>query len=260
VTLTATGLSCPALTGGSSVTAADGTATFSNLTFTGSAGTCTLTASSPVVPGYPDATKAPFAVYSGGDLDCTNDLGNYSTSAGTGTGAFDGPLDPGADKAYVGDPLSWGLRRYTNLGGGCSALVNYSLTTGSDAGKPFTYLAYDKGIPPQSGNFKYVIVFPAQTMTPWPELRPDVAWLVDGLGQPIYVQSLACLSDNPLLDPSQVMPIIPDVPPYTGNANYPPNTQAKMCIAQVGWTPLGGGQVQFWVKVIDQADGWVKTP
>jgi len=267
VTLTAavpamapTGTTCPVLgptVGSQTANTVSGSATFANLTFTGSPGTCALTAKA---TGYPDAILTPFVVYAGGDLDCTNSLGNYSTSAGTGTGAFDGPLDPAADQAYVGDPLSWGLRRYTNLGGGCSALVNYTLTTGLDAGKPFTYLAYDKGSPPQTGNFKYVIVFPAQPITPWPELRPLVAWVVDGLGQPIYVPGLACLSDNPLDAPALVMPLIPDFPDFPDNASYPHGSAAKMCIAQVGWTPLGGGLVQFWVKVIDQADGYVKTP
>jgi hypothetical protein len=38
-----------------------------------------------------------------------------------------------------------------------------------------------------------------------------------------------------------------------------------MCIAQVGWTPAVDSNnipigIQYWVKVIDQADGGVKFP
>ena len=197
----------------------------------------------------------------------SNGTGNYSTSAGTGTGQYNGPLDPAADQSYVGDPLSWGLRRYDNLGGGCTALVNYTLTTVLDAGngKPGTNMVYDKGSPPQAGNFKYVIVWPAQPITSWPDLRPEVAWVVVG-GVQQWVPGLACLSDNPLEDPAMVMPIIPSASPYT----YAPGQMAKMCIAQVGWTPLGltplgdppvmVNAIQFWTKVIDQSDGGVRQP
>jgi hypothetical protein len=276
VTLTATvpvgapdGTTCPVLgpmVGSQTAGTVSGSATFANLTFTGTAGTCTLTATA---TGYPPAVLTPFVVFAAGDLDCTNGTGSYSTSAGTGTGPFNGPLDPAADQAYVGDPLSWGLRRYNNLDGSCTALVNYTLTTGFDPGngKPATNLVYDKGSPPQAGNFKYVIVWPAQPITPWPELRPEVSWIsVGGVQQ--WIPGLACLSDNPLDGPALVMPTIPDIPPYSGNPvpEYQPfdamsqPQRARMCIAQVGWTPLGGGLVQFWTKVIDQSDGGVRQP
>ena len=258
VTLAATGATCPTLGPGAalSATTVSGSATFANLAFTGVAGTCTLTGKA---TGYPDAVLTPFVVYAAGDLNCNS--ANYPTSAGTGT--TNGPLDPDADAAYVGDPLSWGLRRYTNLNAvDCTGNpVNYTLTTGIDPGnsKPATNMTYDKGSPPQEGNFKYVIVWPSQPISAWPELRPEVAWVIIG-GVPQYVPGLACLSDNPLDPPSAIMPIIPNVPPFTGNADYPPGTAAKMCIAQVGWTPVGSGLVQFWTKVIDQSDGFVRQP
>ena len=258
VTLSATGATCPSLGPASALaaTTTGGSAPFLNLAFTGAAGTCTLTGKA---TGYPDAVLTPFVVYAAGDLNCNS--ASYPTSAGTG--ATDGPLDPDADAAFVGDPLSWGLRRYTNLNAvDCTGNpVNYTLTTGIDPGngKPATNMTYDKGNPPQEGNFKYVIVWPSQPISAWPELRPEVAWVIVG-GVPQYVPGLACLSDNPLNAPSAIMPNIPDVPPFTGNADYPPNTPAKMCIAQVGWTPVGGGLVQFWTKVIDQSDGFVRQP
>jgi hypothetical protein len=211
---------------------------------------------------------AGFTIYAAGNLDCNSD--NYSTSAGTGTGQTGGPLDPDADEAYVGDPLSWGLRRYGNLNPQGCAPVNYTLTTGLDPGngKPATNLAYDEGNPPQAGNFKYVVVWPAQPITSWPDLRPEVAWVVIG-GVPQWVPGLACLSDDMTLG-SAVMPTIPNEEPFisTPITDYqygvdPATSQlrkAKMCIAQVGWTPVGGGLVQFWTKVIDQSDGYVRQP
>ena len=32
-----------------------------------------------------------------------------------------------------------------------------------------------------------------------------------------------------------------------------------MCVAQHGWTAIGGGQIQYWTKIID-SDGFGKLP
>jgi hypothetical protein len=63
---------------------------------------------------------------------------------------------------------------------------------------------------------------------------------------------------------SAVMPLIPAGFEGGANPNYVPGQPARMCIAQVGWTPLPvdsvPGFIQYWVKVIDQSDGGVKFP
>jgi len=272
VTLTATGGStCSSLTGGTTTTNAVGSAIFSALQFTGSAATCTLTAK---VTGsnYPDATLTPFAVYASGNLACSTNS-DFPTSVQPGFG----PLDPEADQAYI--VTGWGLRRAGDLGGTtCPVPVNFTLTTGTDPSDsaPIASLVYDKLALPTGGNFKYVIVldprpYPADG---WPTLRPQVAWNNGGPPDyaavpPEYVDGLACLSDDNALLGSGVMPPIPNTPYWIGQTNpaytYAPNKYAKMCIAQVGWTPAVDAQnnpigIQWWVKVIDQSDGGVKFP
>jgi hypothetical protein len=61
------------------------------------------------------------------------------------------------------------------------------------------------------------------------------------------------LTDN-LNDPTHIMPPMPAdaAAPYAG-------TLVKMCIAEQGWS-LVNGQIQFWDRLIDQGDGWVKGP
>ena len=59
------------------------------------------------------------------------------------------------------------------------------------------------------------------------------------------------------------MPATPGAPfLFPDDANYPNGSPAKMCIAQVGWTPAfeQPGFIQYWVKVIDQSDSNVKFP
>jgi hypothetical protein len=33
-----------------------------------------------------------------------------------------------------------------------------------------------------------------------------------------------------------------------------------MCVAQEGWTSVGGGLLQHWSKIIDQSDGYIRLP
>jgi Divergent InlB B-repeat domain len=248
VTLDPTG--CPAFTGSLSTAAVNGVATF-GLTF-GAVGNCTLSAHATNYNA--PANPLSFVVFAVADPGCNTS--SFPTSMGPDQSA----LDPSADQAYL--TPGWGLRRFDDTTGApanpsCAPGVNFTLTTGTDPdGSPTASLVYDKASLPTGGNFKYVIVldprpYPADG---WPALHPLVAW---NTGTPDYVPGLACLSDDNETLGSAVMPTIP--PGFVVDPNYPIGSAAKMCIAQVGWTPVSGG-IQYWVKVIDQSDGGVKFP
>jgi len=119
----------------------------------------------------------------------------------------------------------------------------------------------------QHPTIEYVLSWDAVAVTPaWPTFQPNVAWLnQDGSptsqsGTPVFVPALVCLTDD-LTNPMGIMPIMPHVSPYSDppyNADGS-TVKAKMCIAEQGWA-LVSGQIQFWDRVIDQGDGWVKGP
>jgi uncharacterized repeat protein (TIGR02543 family) len=202
-----------------------------------------------------------FKVFAAADLGCDNGKNvPYPISVGgvIGVGTYLGPLDPEADLGFT--TTGWGLRRFDTpvapAGAGCPATVNYTLTTGTDPSDLLftTNLLIDKLNLPSGGNFKYVIVLDPRPIPPWPDLRPRVQW--NTVGAPEYIDGLVCLSDDMSLADALVMPTIPA---GIATGNYPVGTLAKMCIAQVGWTPVAGG-LQYWVKVIDRSDGGVKFP
>ncbi len=245
VTLTPTG--CPAFTGSLTTAAVSGTATF-NLTFT-EVGTCSLTASS--IPNYPPSTALNFVVYAVPDVGCSpSDL---ATSVSPGFA----PLDPELDVAYT--TTGWGLRNYGDVGTQTCEPVNVTLTTTLDVdGNEIANLLFDKSVT-TIANFRYVIVTDPRPIPAdgWPTLRPQVAW--NPVGPLEYIDGLACLSDDNSLPDSVVMPLIPA---GIATGTYPEGSLAKMCIAQVGWTPVVDtpGFVQYWVKVIDRSDSSVKLP
>ena len=265
VTLTATGSSCPALTGTTTKTATPnatgGSVTFDGLSFAAT-GSCTLTATATL--NYPPSSAKNFDIFAAGGLACNS--ATYPTSAGDGV--LNGPLDPNADSAYVGGAdVSWGLRRGDNVSGdSCTGNpVNYTLTISDD--KKISNLLYDKGNGQGFASFKYVLVWPGTVVVGWPSYQPDVAWVtIDGVPQ--YVPGLACLNDD-LSSPGTIMPTLPNVFPFAGNLitdyqyGIDPSTgqlrKAKMCIAQVGWTPVSG-LIFYWTKVVDQSDGFVHGP
>jgi len=191
-------------------------------------------------------------------IGCTGVLG---CGSGTNTG---GDLDPTADNAFIGTP-DWGLVRGPNTDGGTCALVPYTFNLAEDENIA-SFLAI-KG--DQDPSVEYVVLWdPVPVSGGFPTTQPLVSW---GIANPVYnqppaaspdyVPALACLSDN-LNDPASIMPTIPDIEPYHSSAvpQYGPNQQAKMCVAQEGWTAIGNGMVQHWTKIIDQSDGYVKLP
>ena len=160
-----------------------------------------------------------------------------------------------------------GAATLDNLAGACSP-VNYTLTTKleSDGITLDSTLVYDKGIPPQSGTFKYVVVLDPRPMPAdgWPTLHPLVSW--NKVGAPEFIPGVGCLSDDMSLG-SAVMPNLPGThgtpfPGFPDDANYPNGSPAKICIAQIGWAPVVDmpGYIKYWAIMIDQADSAIKYP
>ena len=115
----------------------------------------------------------------------------------------------------------------------------------------------------QHPTVEYVLSWNAVAVTAWPNSRPTVAWLnTNGTptsqpGTPAFIDALACLSDD-LSNPTGIMPFMPVTgSPY--NVTAVDTVRAKMCIAEHGWA-LVNGQIQYWDRVIDQADGFVGLP
>ncbi len=243
---------------GNSVLASGGVASFPLLAIDKVGTNYVLTASA---GSFTPVDSNPFTIF-GGNLGCTND-----NIFATGNVLSDGTVyDPLLDSAFVGTP-GWGLRRAPNTDGSDCILVDYTFTLDPD--NRIASLIYDKsaGPPPQNhASFEYVIVWPPVSVDSngWAGKQPLLSW--GTTSPPVfpadYALGLACVTDM-LSDGSAVMPVIPDAAPYN---MYPPSSQyytgqkAKMCVAQQGWTPVGGGLIQYWTKVIDQADGWVTLP
>lgn len=252
-----TGTAGATLSGGSA-TASGGVASFPSLSIDKVGTNYVLTASA---GSFTPVDSNPFTIF-GGVLGCTND-----TNFATGNVLNDSTVyDPLLDTAFIGTP-GWGLRRGPNTDGADCIKVDFTFTL--DADNHIASLIYDKsaGPPPQNhASFEYVIVWPKVSVDAdgWAGKQPLLSW--GTTNPPVfpgdYAPGLACVTDV-LGDLSAVMPVIPDAAPYN---TYPPTSQyykgkaAKMCVAQQGWTPVGGGFVQYWTKVIDQADGWVGLP
>jgi len=203
-------------------------------------GTCTMTFSA---PDYAPVSLTNLPVT--GELSCTE----YDSVLGQNNFFF----DPDADTALVGTPLvpnGWGLRRSTtNLDDVPCSDVNYTFSLINNNAS-FIYVNTD---PPQKVSVKYVILFdPVNSTDGWTVYRPQVAWKTSG-GLPIYIDGLACLKD----DLSFGAAVMPDIPADLATDDY--SGKAKMCIAQMGWTSIAG-KIQYWIRVIDQGDGFVKGP
>jgi hypothetical protein len=233
-----------------------------------STGTCTMTFSA---PNYLPTSLTNFKVYKG-VLDC----GDYDSVNGPGDPTYDPDLFSttlNLGYSYVGTP-GWGLRRGPNRdGSACTAKVNYTCDLNPDTN--IASCTYDKASG-QLATFKYLFLWgPRPPANGWTEYRPQVSWNVANPSVtpslPDWVPLLACISDMfPTTGlPTQILPVIPSVPPFTDGANvnawYQPNVQALVCGAQQGWTSVGispytSPSLQFWNIIIDEADLKVSGP
>ncbi len=252
---------------GAASTDASGYAEFSTLKSTAAADVsgCILTATAS--GGYPPATSTPpfKIVHPLGILGCIF-TGDDQNNKG-------GNLDPMADMAYglpPGETQDWGLIRGPNTDGGPCTEIPYAFTLNPD--NTASFIADKLG---QKVMVEYVVIWapvpvdalPAmypgagqQKTAGWTQRRPELAWGMGTPGPSDYVPALACVVDD-VFSGLAALPFIPDVDPFHGNSHsqYVPGTQAAMCVAQHGWTSVGGGNVQYWSKVID-TDGGVRLP
>jgi hypothetical protein len=262
VTLT----SACSLSGNSASTDNSGVATFSNLSVTTAAVGCTLTASF----GTSAATSLPFDIVApDGTLVC-------ATGAASSQPPTIPPLDPLSTTPPPSDgQTGWALARGVNTNGNCGVKVPFSFSCDPVAR---TCLFTEDSLG-QHPSVEYIILWPKVDVTtdPTADKQPCVSW---GIAPPLdpgpdplvcggdYVPGLACTTDN-VNGGAAVMPTIPNIPPFTGNAHpqYLPGQPAKVCIAQHGFTSgtsdANGnaiGFVIYWTKVIDQSDVVVRLP
>jgi hypothetical protein len=252
---------------GSATTGASGTASLSIASST--AGTnCQLTATA---NGFNGATSNAFnVVVAQGTLGCSP--APTSTFGGLGQYLVSNTFPP------VGAP-DWGLLRGFNRdgtqGNSCT-LVPFTFTLNGNNSALFTEDSLG-----QPTSVEYLIRWTPVDVDDdgWSAKQPCTAW---GMTNPDpgndptvcggdYVPALACLADDvnaPGDGTGEVMPFIPDVAPYQGNSHsqYRPfladnvtKQRAKVCVSQQGWTATNG-QVQYWTKLIDQADAGIRLP
>jgi len=235
-------------------------------------GACNITFS---LPGYTSATLT-LTAYKG-TLAC----GDYDSSLGN----TDFTFDPDASKEYVVPGGSgWGLRRGPNRDGStCNVKVNY--TCNLDGATNIAACSWDK-LSGQQATFKYVFVWKAVSPDAdgWKVFRPLISWGIASPGAPVpydpnntgsynynWMPGLACVWDMfPALPtlPTTILPSNPFTAPWTDNGNtsgqYPPGGTAWVCVSQQGVTSVGAPSgpvlLQFWNKVIDEADVVIKGP
>jgi hypothetical protein len=215
--------------------------------------------------GYLPVDSAPFSIF-GGTLACSD----YDSSAGNQDFSF----DPRPDLSYstLDGAAAWGLVRGPNWKANDDSTtdclkVDYSFGIANGLAS----FLWDKTTG-QHAAFKYVVVWPAETVdatTGWPSesQHPRVSWGIDNPdpspGSTDFVPAMICKSDDLTLPQAQILPVIPDQPPFNTNPNpqFQPGSLAKVCVTQQGFTSGVDGSgnvfVQFWTKVVDEADSWL---
>jgi hypothetical protein len=195
---------------------------------------------------------------------CTGVLGCDATNNRAGN------LHPDHDVEPVGAP-DWGLIRGNNKDGGACIVVPYQFTLDTVNNRASFIVPSGTG---QKVAVKYVVRWSAvasDTGDPnagWTSKRPLFSWGIinpdptPGSGH--YIPALACAQEDPpsfaSLTPAELLallPIIPDIPLFQGNPNYPVLTTAKMCVLQHGWTAVGPNLYQYLTKTADEADGFM---
>jgi hypothetical protein len=259
VSMGSTGGSCSI--SGSATTDGTGTATLTSISSSAAGDDCQLTATA---AGFTSATSNAFdVVQQQGILSCNptdpnNAKGNLNPDAVPPLGAPD-----------------WGLKRGLNTDATCGADVPFTLVV--DGNTNTAHFTEDSLGQPTS--VEYIIRWATVPVDgdKWSAKQPCVSWGVpnpvygeDGAGVCVgdYVPAVACVSNN-VSGGTAVMPFIPNAYPFNDQAKEPAASypqyqvgiQAKVCIAQQGWTSdssLPG--VQYWHKFIDQADTGIRLP
>jgi len=248
---------------GSKTTDASGNAKFTSLSSSAPGTDCQMTATA---PGFTSATSDAFnVVQSLGTLSCDpTDPNNAS-----------GNLNPDAIPPL--GSADWGLKRGSNTDGTCGSDVPFSFVV--DGTTNTAHFTEDSLGQPTS--VEYIIRWAPVYVDgdKWSAKQPCVSW---GIPDPVYaedtngvcvgdyVPALACVTSD-VSGGTAVMPLIPAAYPFNDQTKepagsypqYQTNTQAKVCIAQQGWTSdnlIHNGQVQYWHRFIDQADTGIRLP
>ena len=253
VSIGSTGGSCSI--SGSATTDVNGTATLTSISSSSAGTNCELTAAA---AGFTSAISNAFDVdQPQGTLSCL-------------TGNIFGNLNPDAVPPL--GPADFGLKRGLNTDGTCGPDVPFTFVVdGNTNSAQFTEDSLG-----QPTSVEYIIRWKTVPVDSdkWSAKQPCVSW---GVPNPVYgedlngicvgdfVPALACVSNN-VSGGTAVMPAIPNAYPFNdpvegSYAQYQPNTPAKVCIAQQGWTSDGSVPgVQYWHKFIDQADTGIRLP
>jgi len=246
--------------GNGTASTVSGIASFSTLTGAPSTTTtCALTAKATAAGFTNSAASNSFDIVVGaaGVLGCstgTNQAGGLGSKVLNQSG-FEGTPD-------------WGLVRGQNWNPDTCTLVPYTFTF--DAANGAAFIAGSKGT--QQISAEYVLLFNPVPVSEWPNFHPKVAWAnpagifprtgatIPVHGTTDYVNALACLDDD--VNGTSVLPTITasSDPTYAaavaaGNTQYTAGNLALMCVANMGWTSIGG-TIQPWYKIIDRSDGW----
>jgi hypothetical protein len=212
---------------------------------------------------------------------CTGILGCGQTT-GDNLGGTYSAVAFGSSVVTNGSP-GFGIGRGSNTDGNACVLVPYQFTL-DQTNQIANFSVTNKGT--QKLAVEYFILWPAIAVntdvdvnnlpTGWTIDRPRVSWGIDtpdpSPGSIDFVPALACTTAPTTLvglqpdELAALLPVIPNVAPYSDDtqthAQFKPGIPAKVCIAQQGWTAVGldtdgNTLVQYWVKVIDQADSWI---
>lgn len=276
-----------------SATATSGVATFPALQIDKVASNYILTASA---TGQTSGDSSAFSIFANGQIGCvggkTTSTNNYNSS----NGKTDYTFDPDGSSAPASS--GWGLRRGANYVTSDCVLVDYSFTQPTSANGLVGSLLYDRTVSPfQAASWKYIFTWPAiavDSSNPtkgWTTFRPWVSWGIDSpntaSGSTDFVPALFCLDDPgdiSLRTASQLQALRPKLPDdcdysktldlanqtgpfcrahianpnvyYLNDANNP----AKMCVSQQGYSSGPGNTVYPWTEIVDQADGFIKSP
>jgi hypothetical protein len=254
-------------------------------------GTCDVTLAS---PGYGTARISNITVT--GILNCAQ----YWSGPGNANDPSMDPDNDSAYVGTSTIGGLWGLRRGQNTDPTQTPCVpvNFTFLVSPDNTMSFTYDKTGTTPPQSSASFKYVVLWNAVPVDPngptqgFGGHRPLVSWGTPAtpvVGTDDYVPALMCTDAGPNTDeggfasipnsplPSELQKLLPTIPddsatsgPFStafahGRTQYQPGLKAKVCVAQQGQTSVGldgSGNVliQYWDKVIDESDTYMKMP
>jgi len=277
-----------AILSGGSATASSGVATFPSLSIDTVGLNYRLIASA-FGATSPDSNA--FSIFANGDIGCVGGRTTATNNYNSVNGKTDYTYDPDGSNTPSGN--AWGLRRGANylLNQQC-VLVDYTFIPPTAANNYVATLLYDRTTG-QQASWKYLVAWPTgvavDSTNPtkgWTTYRPWQSWGIDNpnsaSGSPDYVPAQFCLGDPGDLTQrtaAELFALLPKLPndcdpahindgPFCkANAAHPTvyylddaAHPAKMCISQQGFSTGPGNTIFPWSEIVDQADGFTRSP